>query len=179
MDSHRRNDSGFTLIEIITVLILLSIIAATVLGRSINTENTDLAAQIERVKNHFRFAQSMAMKYGDKVWGFRCADVAGSRSYWIFRLDIPVADTVNDPDVPANQVRLPGESELTVNLAQKKIIMDTFTVFLDRYGRPYTSYTDETTNTPLPDPYPPITISVLDGNPSGALQIMPETGMIR
>jgi len=181
MDSRRRNDSGFTLIEIITVLILLSIIAATVLGRSINTESTDLVSQIARVRNHLRFAQSMAMKYGDKVWGVKCDDVAGERLYWVFRLDLPVADPVNEPDLPANKVQLPGESDLNIDLSEKKVQMATFDLFFDRFGRPYHYYEDEADpdNVPLTIPLSITLQSIPTPSINGNILITPETGLIQ
>ncbi len=169
------NDGGFTLVEIIAVLLLMSIIAATVLGRAINTQQIDLAGQTDKIRNHYRYAHSMAMKYGDTVWGFRC-DNDNPREYWIFRLSVPIADPVNDPNLPANQIRLPGETELKVNLTQKGVAMDKFTIFFDKYGRPYDSYTDETINTPRENP---LTVSVVAGTHQRILTITPETGLIR
>jgi len=89
MNLPKRYESGFTIVEIIAVLLLLSIIAATVMGRSISTKNIDLTAQMDRVRNHFRYAHSMAMKHGDAVWGFKC-DGDAPREYWVFRLDPPI-----------------------------------------------------------------------------------------
>jgi prepilin-type N-terminal cleavage/methylation domain-containing protein len=176
-----RNNDGFTLIEIIAVLLLMSIIAATVLGRAINTAQTDLASQMDKVRTHFRFVHSMAMKYGDQVWGVRCANNAGQNEYWGFRLDIPVGNPALDPDNSANQIRLPGETNLKVNLTQNGVEMTPFTIFFDRYGRPYTSYTDDITNTPLPNPWPPIGIWSLanDPPPARSFLITPETGLIQ
>ncbi len=171
----KRNDGGFTIVEIIAVLLLMSIIAATVLGRGINTEQIDLAAQVDKIQNHFRYAQSMAMKNGDQVWGFRCAD-GPPNEYWIFRLDLPVGDPVNDPDVAGNQVQLPGENNVKVSLTQTGVIMDAFTIFFDKYGIPYSSYTDESINTPLAG-FEDYDISA--GSRSRTLRISPETGFIQ
>jgi prepilin-type N-terminal cleavage/methylation domain-containing protein len=179
--SINRNNDGFTLIEIIAVLLLMSIIAATVLGRSINTAQTDLSAQVDKVRTHYRYIHSMAMKYGDQVWGIRCKNIVGQNMYWGFRLDIPVDNPVLDPDNVANQIRLPGETDLQVNLTQKGVAMTPFTIFFDRYGRPYTSYTDDTTNTPLPHPWPPIDIWSLasDPPPAQSFVVTAETGHIQ
>jgi prepilin-type N-terminal cleavage/methylation domain-containing protein len=167
----RRKNGGFTLIEIISVLLLMSIIAATVLGRGINTAQIDLAAQMDEIRNHFRYAQSMAMKNGDQIWGFRC--IAGPPSeYFIFRLDVPIADPVNDPDTPANQVQLPGEDNVKIALGSAGITFgaDT-TIFFDKFGIPYTSYRDESTNAPL------AAITDIDIS-TRKLRISPETGFI-
>ncbi|MGD8523558.1 MAG: prepilin-type N-terminal cleavage/methylation domain-containing protein [Desulfobacterales bacterium] len=176
-----RNNDGFTLIEIIAVLLLMSIIAATVLGRSINTAQTDLTSQMDKVRTHFRYIHSMAMKYGDQVWGIRCSNVLGQNLYWGFRLNIPVGNPLLDPDDSVNMVRFPGETQDWVNLTQNGVAMTPFTIFFDRYGRPYTSYIDVITNTPLPNPWPPIDIWSLasDPPPPGSFVVTAETGLIQ
>jgi prepilin-type N-terminal cleavage/methylation domain-containing protein len=169
----KRNKGGFTLFEIIAVLMLISIIAATVLGRGINTEQTDLTAQMDKIRNHFRYAQSMALKNGDQVWGFRCV-VGPPHEYWIFRLDVPVGDPVNDPDNAANQVQLPGENNIKVSLSQAGVTMDAFTIFFDKYGIPY--YTDVNVNKPLAAIE---SIDVSAGSITRSFSISPETGLIQ
>jgi prepilin-type N-terminal cleavage/methylation domain-containing protein len=173
----RRHEYGFTLIEMVAVLLLLGIVAATAIGRGIGTERFEIEGQTARIRNHFRYAQTMAMKYGqsDKVWGFRCAGTA-PREYWIFQLNVQVADPVNDPDLSANIRMLPGESDLKVNLTERRFDMTAFTIFFDKFGRPSTSYTDETSNTPLPGP---ISINVSSGSETRSFLITPETGLVR
>jgi prepilin-type N-terminal cleavage/methylation domain-containing protein len=58
----RRNQQGFTLIEITAVLVLMAIISAYVIGRSVSTESIDLAAQTDRIQNQIRYTQAAAMK---------------------------------------------------------------------------------------------------------------------
>ena len=57
-----RRSPGFTIIEIIVVLLLMSILAATLLGRSVTTSNLDLNSATDKVRNQLRFAQAEAMK---------------------------------------------------------------------------------------------------------------------
>ena len=166
----KRNEAGFTLIEIIVVLMLLSIIAATVLGRGMNTERIDLAAQMDKIRNHFRYAQTMAMKYGNKVWGIRCAN-DNPREYYMFNLSVPVSDLVNDPDDSANQVTFPGETDLRINLDEQGVSMDHFTIFFDRFGRPYDSA--YVLLAAVKD------IKVTAGTHEIYLHITPETGLIQ
>ncbi len=68
---------------------------------------------------------------------------------------------------------------MKVTLADKKISMSVFTVFFDANGRPYTAYTDATTNTPVSTSNP-ISITV-DSVPAGVavtFGITPETGFM-
>jgi len=180
MNSQKRYESGFTLVEIITVLLLMSIIAATVMGRAINTESIDLTAQMDRVRNHYRYAHSMAMKHGDAIWGFKC-DNDDPREYWVFRLDTPIADPINEPNLPANQVQLPGESDLKVNLTSRGVALTKIAVFFDRFGRPYLNYKDEGDpgNVPFPNNLP-LPISTTSAPPlNRSFLLIKETGLIR
>jgi prepilin-type N-terminal cleavage/methylation domain-containing protein len=54
------NRRGFTMIEIIMVLIIMAIVGTVVLSRATITGN-DLVAQAEILKSHLRFAQIKAM----------------------------------------------------------------------------------------------------------------------
>jgi prepilin-type N-terminal cleavage/methylation domain-containing protein len=157
-----RNQRGFTLIEIVVVLVLISIIAATVFTRSITTDQVNFGAQTEKIKSHIRYAQSMAMKRSE-IWGISCA----SDEYWLFN--------GADPDNGPNQEILPGEKAVKISLDDVNLTMGDFTVFFDRYGKPYDAYTDESSNNPLSSD---LTITV-SGSQSRNLTITPETGLIR
>jgi prepilin-type N-terminal cleavage/methylation domain-containing protein len=180
MNLGNRNRSGFTIVEMIVVLLLLSIIAATVLGRAVSTKNIDLTSQMDRVRNHFRYAHSMAMKHGDAVWGFKC-DGDSPREYWVFRIDPPIADHLNEPNLPANQVILPGEQDSKVNLTARNVTMVKFVIFFDRFGRPYLIYKDEgdAGNIPLPNN---LSVSIFATDYPGEprfFEIIKETGIMR
>lgn len=180
MFSPKRYESGFTIIEIIVVLLLLGIIAATVMGRAISTERIDLAAQMDKVHNHFRYAQSMAMKNGDAVWGFKVS--SDGKNYWVFRLDPPVADPIGEPDLPANKVTLPGESNPEVDMYSRGVKMTPFAIYFDRIGKPYIYYVDENDPSNLPVTTPPQTLFIFPaGNPSNqhTFKVSGETGLIR
>lgn len=77
-----RRSSGFTIVEIIVVLLLMSILAATLLGRSITSSTIDLNSATDKIRNQLRYAQSQAMKRSDAVWGIQSD---GSSQYWLFR----------------------------------------------------------------------------------------------
>ena len=63
------------------VLVLIGIIAAYVIGRSIGTEQIELAGLTDKIRNQIRYAQATAMKRSDAVWGFTC----DTNQYWSFR----------------------------------------------------------------------------------------------
>jgi len=165
--SFKRNTCGFTLVEIIVTLLLMGIIAATVLGRAISTEQIDLSSATDKIRIHILYAQSMAMKYGDRIWGIRCQ--ADPNQYWLF--------FGTNPDNSANQVRLPGEQNVMVSLSELGVSMNAFNLFFDRIGKPYTAYTDETNNSPV-SAANPLSLTITAGD-SRTLTITPETGLIQ
>ncbi len=161
-----RNNHGFTFIEMIVVLVLMSIIAASVLVRGMDTDQIDLMAQVAKIRNHIRYAQAMAMKRSDKNWGIKC----DGNAYWFFE--------GTDPDDSANQLLLPGEKNSQILLADIDVTVAGFELYFDKYGRPYTAYTDETSNTPV-SAGNPLAITISAGSGSVTLSITPETGLIQ
>jgi prepilin-type N-terminal cleavage/methylation domain-containing protein len=162
-----RDHRGFTLVEIIATLIIIGIIAAVIVSSVSGVADTDRVSQENVIKNHIRYAQSMAMKQGT-AWGIKC----DGTDYWLFR--------TNDPDTPANQMVLPNEENVKVTLANKKVSMTVFTLFFDATGRPYTAYTDASTNTPVSAANPlAVTVgSIPAGGATPAFNVTPETGFI-
>ena len=103
-----RNKRGFTLIEVTVVLVLISIIAAAVFARSISTNQITVVGEVDKIRNHIRYAQSLAMKRGE-IRGFKC-DGLNPDSYWMF--------TGADPDNESNQIALPGLMTVKVSLPE-------------------------------------------------------------
>jgi prepilin-type N-terminal cleavage/methylation domain-containing protein len=165
------NKNGFTLFEIVVVLVLMSIVAAAVIGRSIDTREIDLSGQSDKIRNHIRFVQAMAIKRSNSVWGITCA--ADPNRYWVFQ--------GTNPDDAGKQFQLPGENNTEVSLAESHVFVSAFTLFFDRFGRPYSAYTDENTNTPVTNGVPfVITVSAISGGITPkTLHITAETGFIQ
>ena len=159
----QRNQHGFTLVEITVVLVLMAIISAYVIGRSINTEQIDLAAQTDKIRVQIRYAQAMAMKRSDRIWGITC----DTNQYWLFKIN------------PGTPELLPGETNAQITLADLGINMSGFTVFFDRIGKPYSAYTDEAINTPLNNTDNTLTINLTAGTQSRKLSVIAETGLVR
>ncbi len=59
---------GFTLVEVIAVLLLLGLLALIVL-RSPFASNADLVREADQLRSHLRFAQSLAMANNMDSWG--------------------------------------------------------------------------------------------------------------
>lgn len=100
-----RNSGGFTLIEMIAVLVILAIVSAVVISRGIATDEVKLQTELDTLKGHLRFAQYRAMNDLPAIqWGISL----GGSSYTLVRVD--AAGTTS----PLN---LPGESSATHNFA--------------------------------------------------------------
>ena len=121
-----RRSSGFTIVEIIVVLLLMSILAATLLGRSVTTSNLDLNSATDKVRNQLRFAQAEAMKRSDTVWGIQSD---GSNQYWMFRATTTATEEVVIPggDYASGSTR--------VSFANLGADLNSFTVVFDRLGK--------------------------------------------
>ena len=150
------NEHGFTIIEVIVVLILIGIVSVLIISRTTNIQDIELEAQTDKVQTHIRYAQTMAMKRSNTIWGIKCDGI----DYWLFK--------TNDPDNEANQVQFLGENSAKVPMPN----MGAFTLFFDKFGIPYTSYTDENTNDPVSTP---LSIQIDSEN----FSITPETGFIQ
>jgi len=157
---------GFTAIEIIAVLVVVGTLAVIVISRAMSGASASRAAQEGVIKTHIRFAQATSMKQG-AVWGIK----SDGTDYWLFRS--------NDPDAMANQRPLPGESNVKIRLADRRIAVNAFTVFFDDFGRPYRAYTDAVTNTPVSAANPiSITVNSIPAGSSVTFGITPETGFM-
>jgi prepilin-type N-terminal cleavage/methylation domain-containing protein len=168
----QRNQQGFTLIEITAVLVLMAIISAYVIGRSIGTEQISLAAQTDKIRNQIRYTQAAAMKRSDRIWGIKCD--TNTNQYWLFSVQIPV--TASDEDQAINQITFPGERNKKISLADLGIDdMTGFTLFFDRIGKPYKAFVGET-GTPR--------LSILEiiltaGGQTRKIYVNPETGLVQ
>lgn len=161
MKKNRKN-LGFTLVEIIVVLLLISIIAATVFSRSINTDRLNFVAQVDKIRNQIRYPQSMAMKLGES-WGFS----SDANDYWIF-------SGTNENNV-SEQKLLPGEKTVKIALNDLGVTMDAFTVYFDKYGRPYWNGWNDPTDLIGVEEEINLTDS---GSFSQSIKIVGETGLV-
>ena len=160
-------EHGFTLIEIVVVMVLISIVAAAVFTRSITTDELNLRSRAEKIQNHIRYAQSMALKT-DQVWGI----VSSGPQYWLFKGYLP--SEVNTAQ------NLPGEEPGKIIMTGSGMDLNNFLLFFDQIGKPYRTYTDPSNNLPV-SAAAPVTIIITseeDGSIKRQLSITPETGLI-
>ena len=170
--NHLKGSRGFTLIEIILVMVIIVIISAVVISRSRDL-STGLISQTDIMKTHLRYAQTLSMSAGGSdVFGIKCS--ASPNEYWLFKGIDPNSNVMKLTDDAAYDI----DNDDRLDLAPKNIQATTFTVFFDHRGIPYSAYTNETSNTPLS---PDLTISVTptgEVSPVETITITELTGFI-
>ena len=168
-----KNNRGFTLIEMVVVMLIIGIISAVVISRLMDT-SVELIAQTDVIKTHLRYAQSMAMS-DNSVWGIFCD---GNRYYWLY----------NNGNI-ANMVGLPGEDkdsedkyriDFTVSADQDPRwqhvdTIEAFTLSFDDRGIPHT---DASATVKLTSDHDYSQITVSSGGKSKRITIAPNTGFI-
>jgi len=101
MKKSGRDDRGFTIIEVIVVLIVLGILTAIVISRGSSTATYTLRSEVDVVKTHIRYAQARAMN-ASSVWGIQFQD---GNSYFLYKFETGQTSVI-----------LPGEDSAVVNL---------------------------------------------------------------
>ncbi|MGD9062229.1 MAG: type II secretion system protein [Desulfobacterales bacterium] len=183
--SIQRGQHGFTLIEIVVVLILMAIISAYVIGRSVTTDRVDVTGLTDRIRNQIRFAQSAAMRQSNQIWGVKLNTT--TNQYWLFSIEPDMETGDVEPDIEAgeedqaaNRKTFPGENSDTIAFADLDLddVTPSFTVFFNRIGRPYTAYFKENdpNNVPLGND---LVITVSASGQSRTITVTPETGLLR
>lgn len=167
------NRSGFTLIEVIAILVIIGIITALAVTRFSSNQN-NLVAVKDTLTSHLRLAQARAMSTSAdnvstfSVWGLR---FISATQYHLFYCAATSACT------PAtNQVAFLGAGSTIIDLAPKGVQVTNGALILafDRFGTPFT---DAALTTILAAQ---LTLTLLDnkGN-TRTINITPQTGMIK
>ena len=159
-----KNNLGFTAIEIITVMLVMGIISAYVIGRAVENE-PELIAQKEVLKVHLRYAQSRAMN-STLDYGIR-SDNTGGGTYWLFSFN----------GTTSTRVPFPGEQLDFIDLAALGLSMDAdIIVCFNSKGIPYTGFdTDNAGNLQTEDR----TLTLSSGSDNENITITKNTGFIQ
>jgi MSHA pilin protein MshC len=147
-----RKNNGFTLIEIIAVLLVLAILVAIAISRFSLGGYSD-TAEINTLAQHIRLAQSRSLRQGG-LWGIKFD--AGNDAYWLFLVP-------ND----GSKKQFPGQSASQVDVGSLSVSSGSIVSF-DQFGRPCS---DNNASTQIAND---LTISI--GTKS--LRVTKETGFI-
>jgi prepilin-type N-terminal cleavage/methylation domain-containing protein len=160
---------GFTLVELIIVLVVLGILAAVFVPRS-NNPAIILSTQAEQLAGDIRYLQSLAMTQG---WS---GAVPTARRY---RINF-TATGYNFTDTSGASVPQPSGTTGSTLFAGGASIspfppgnLPNGLISFDGLGKPYTDASAATLLASM------ATISLVSGGATRAIQIYPETGMVR
>jgi MSHA pilin protein MshC len=166
---------GFTLLEIIAVLVILGILAAVIFSR-FTSFDAEVYTGADALKTHLRYAQTQAMNRdpnagGETIMGITY-DVSANQ-YWLFR-------GTNKADIQL----LPDDaqyaaSDRKIDLNAKQIRLDSaFTIYFDDHGIPYSVYVNAIKNVPLANVQTIMVTGASGGAPSVSVTITPKTGFV-
>jgi len=132
MADFRINKRGFTLIEIIVVLLLICVVGATIVISSLYSPSEyDLTSEMEVTKSHLRYAQARAMNT-NLVWGIDLFTGTATSYQQLFKYD-PISDTKTNMALPGHDPNNPGP----VYFSDGTKITENITVSFDTWGKPF------------------------------------------
>ena len=165
----RLRSPGFTLVELIVVMVVLGILAAVFVPRS-NSPAIILSTQAEQFAGDVRYLQSLAMTQG---WS---GVAPTARRYRVNFTAIGYSFTdasgvaVAHPSGTTGSVSFAGGASIS---PFPPVSLPNALVSFDGLGRPYT---DAAATAPLAST---ATITFVSAGASRSVQIFPETGMVR
>lgn len=122
------NSDGFTMIEIIAVMVIIGIMGAFVISRVLNIDDIKSHNELDILKSNLRYAQYMALNDIPPVkWGIQI----NGNSYTLIRNASGDGATFDSP------YKLPSESSATHSLAP--FTATQVNVLFDEFGIPYLS----------------------------------------
>ena len=144
--------TGFTLIEIIAVMLIMAIIGVVIVSRW-TLSDPEQIGQIAVIKSHLRYAQSRAMS---------------SSSNWYIHFETSPAQYTLYKEGDGSKY-FPGEADYNVALESGISPSGTYVLF-DYLGRPYTDL--------IGTQQDPTQVREIITSSAGNIEIKPETGFI-
>ncbi len=117
---HSKNVKGFTIIELIAILVIIGVVGAVAAGRFVNNPAESIGAK-DVIKSHIRYAQVMAMKSNTV-----CGIVFNQTTYSLFR-NGSTLDRITLPGNETTSFAIPGG----LGTANE-------TIYFDLWGAPHT-----------------------------------------
>ncbi|WP_124326667.1 pilus assembly FimT family protein [Desulfonema ishimotonii] len=124
---HKKTECGFTLVELIAVLLILSV-AGVFIGEYKPSHNANLVGEIEIIKSHLRYIRYLALSNDSKSWKIYFTD----NSYIVYE------KTSDEPLMLPNEDSAPRflSPGLTVELSQNGGAEIVDHIIFDKWGSP-------------------------------------------
>jgi prepilin-type N-terminal cleavage/methylation domain-containing protein len=171
-----RNQYGFTMIEIISVLVIMAIIGAVAVSRVSSIGQSTLQANADKLKVHLRYAQLRALNSTERVWGIDFS----SDSYRLF-YSIPsdASNTVHSvPFLGEDRNPDPNKDPNSITLKNTTITFGGNPLSFDTWGKPYQNLRANFDSSPVPQSTDRnITLTDTGGN-TKSITITKNTGYI-
>ena len=156
--AHSARTTGFTLLELVMVLVVMGLLAVAV-ATSISGDDNNLSKEAEVLRLRLRYTQAYAMGKGHD-FGVSCTD----NRYFMFK-----------GTATGTPLRFPGESSTTYALPSD-ISVTNFLVSFDEWGTPYS---DAAHNTALSnDVTINMSTSTSSGSKSQTITVTALTGLV-
>lgn len=166
---HVTGQGGFTMLEIISALVIIAIIAAVAVSRTSSISQSKLRADAETLKVHLRYAQLRALNSTERVWGIDFS----SGSYRLFY------SVESDAGANVHYVSFPGGDGSTVELQNTTMTFDDIDLSFDTWGKPYQNLRANYDASPIPQVADrTITLADTSGN-TESITIIKNTGYVR
>ncbi len=159
MKNHK--NSGFTLVEIVVVMLIVAIIGTVVASRYTGSNANELIGQLAVIKSHLRYAQAKAM-------GSTSPDPISPSPLWYIRFQTTPAEYTLYKD--GSKTFFPGEKDEDVTLKPGISLSGSTDISFDYLGRPYPNITAIGTQL--------TTVKTIVTSSAGNVEIRPETGFI-
>jgi len=141
-----KNNHGFTMVEIISVLVILGILSGIMVNR-INKGNSDIYSIEAIFKAHIRYAQSKSMQSTASVWGVRINK--NLDEYWLFNCDngqtskwdsnrrLPPGGTASPENTTDDRIKTSLKKVDINNISVGKASKSLLTIVYDESGVPF------------------------------------------
>jgi prepilin-type N-terminal cleavage/methylation domain-containing protein len=159
---------GFTLFEVITVLVLMGVVAGFVVARN-SLSDADLINEAETLKSRLRYAQYLSLAGNDTSrWGVRL----NAGAYTLVRVYSGGSQDLTFPQETALGYTLPPASGVTITQVSKAggDLALPAVISFDQYGRPHDTWGSSGSDN--------VTITLKQGDSTQTVTLLGVTGFV-